>query len=261
MIAPYKIHKEVIEDLDFEENDGEVLLQVTKESDIEDELSLIICPPKGIIDGDMLQRKWFPEQGHFDVFISHAHEDRETAEKLASYLYRHCGYNCFIDSNVWNSADQLHSDLDDTYSLAKDGHVDYRKSQYSSSHVHSMLTMAIMDMIDQCDFFIFIESGYSLDLNSIKTHDRTFSPWLYDEINIANRIRRKEVGQHLFSEGTQPINESQLRISRAVDTKSYKALTKSFMEGLVSCNGDRYEANRAFLNLYKPTFSFRQRNL
>ena len=261
MIAPYKIHKEVIDDLDFEENNDEFHFQAKKESDIKNELSHIISPPEGIIDGDMLQQKWFPGQDHFDVFISHAHEDRKTAKKLASYLYRYCGYNCFIDSNVWNNADKLHSDLDDIYSLDKDGNINYRKSQYSSSHVHSMLTMAIMDMIDQCAFFIFIESGYSLNLNSIKSYDRTFSPWLYDEINIANKIRRKEVGQRLFSEGTQHINESQLRISRAVDTKSYKVLTKSFVENLVSCNSDKYEANRVLLNLYKPSSSFRHRSL
>lgn len=261
MIAPYKIYKEVIDDLDFKENIDELYLQAIKETDIIDELSHIISPSGGIIDGDMLQQKWFPGQGNFDVFISHAHEDSETAKKLSSYLYRYCGYNCFLDSNVWNSADKLHSDLDDIYSLDKGGNINYRKSQYSSSHVHSMLTMAIMDMIDQCDFFIFLESGYSLDLNSIKSDDRTFSPWLYDEINIANKIRRKEVGQRLFSEGTHPINENQLRISRAVDTKSYKVLTKSFVENLVSCHGDKYEANRVMLNLYKPSISFRHRSL
>lgn len=82
MIAPYKIHKEVIDGLEFEENDEELLLQATKKSDIEDELSLIISPPNGIIDGDMLQQKWFFGQDHFDVFISHAHEDCETVQKL-----------------------------------------------------------------------------------------------------------------------------------------------------------------------------------
>lgn len=261
MIAPYKIYKEVIDNLDFEENNDEFHFQAKKESDIKNELSHIISPSGGIIDGDILQQKWFPGQGHFDVFISHAHEDRETAKKLSSYLYRYCGYNCFLDSNVWNSADKLHSYLDDIYSLDKDGNINYHKSQYSSSHVHSMLTMAIMDMIDQCDFFIFIESGYSLDLNSIKSDDRTFSPWLYDEINIANKIQRKKVGQRLFSAGTQPINENQLRISRAVDTKSYKVLTKLFVENLVSCHGDKYEANRVLLNFYKPSISFRHRSL
>lgn len=81
MIAPYKIYKEVIDDLDFKENVDELYLQAIKETDIIDELSHIISPSGGIIDGDMLQQKWFPGQGHFDVFISHAHEDRETAKK------------------------------------------------------------------------------------------------------------------------------------------------------------------------------------
>lgn len=81
MIAPYMIHKEVIDDLDFKENIYELYLQTKKESNIKDELPHIISPSGGIIDGDMLQQKWFPGQGHFDVFISHAHEDRETAKK------------------------------------------------------------------------------------------------------------------------------------------------------------------------------------
>ena len=55
MIAPYKIHKEVIDDLDFKENFEELCLQAKKESNIKDELPHIISPSGGIIDGDMLQ--------------------------------------------------------------------------------------------------------------------------------------------------------------------------------------------------------------
>ena len=81
MIAPYKIYKEVIDNLDFEENNNEFHFQAKKESDIKNELSHIISPSGGIIDGDILQQKWFPGQGHFDVFISHAHEDRKTKKE------------------------------------------------------------------------------------------------------------------------------------------------------------------------------------
>lgn len=258
MIAPFKIHRETIENLPDLTEDY-IFERADVEDDIGSELESIIKPRNGIINGDELQRKWFSTSDHYDVFISHSHQDRDVAERLAAYLSVHCGFRCFIDTDVWLSADQLHSDLDDIYSQMPDGNINYRKSQLISSHVHSMLTMAILDTIYQSDFFIFIESGYSLNLRAVTKDDETFSPWLYDEINIANKISRTRVGEMLFSDGSQPLNESQFSMVRTVNTDGYKILTQQAMEAMEHNRGDKDASRLQLINMYKvPRFRQRQ---
>ena len=48
----------------------------------------------GVLDGAMLQNYTFPtgQDGDYDVFISHSHDDKDSAEVLASWLENCCHY-------------------------------------------------------------------------------------------------------------------------------------------------------------------------
>ena len=70
---------------------------------------------------------------------------------------------------------------------------DYEKRNSSTAHVHAMLSIALMEMIEQCECCIFIQSENStipsLKLKSISNEDKTFSPWIYEEINYMNMLQ------------------------------------------------------------------------
>ena len=97
-----------------------------------------------IIDGDKLEKLFFPEsEKEYNFFISYSHNDEDIVKKLASYLE----YNeakVFLDSKIWGSADYLLELIDKTYSISDcDNNLfDYRKRNFSTSHVNSILNSA-----------------------------------------------------------------------------------------------------------------------
>ncbi|MCK9170473.1 MAG: toll/interleukin-1 receptor domain-containing protein [Treponema sp.] len=142
-----------------------------------------------ILDGSKMQADWFP-QINADIFISHSHEDEEYAKSLAGKIQAYTGLSCFIDSCVWNYADDLLRKVDDNYCQCDDSHTyDYQKRNYSTSHIHMMLNAALMKMIDKCECLFFLNTP-----NSIKTEnifESTYSPWIFSEISISKYIRKK----------------------------------------------------------------------
>lgn len=146
------------------------------------------CNSGGVLDGSNLQQLTFPfEKQEYDVFISYSHNDEQYASILYQYLTDH-GLKCFLDSTVWCSADALLSEIDKQYCMAEDGrHYDYTKRNFSTSHVHTMLGMAMMEAIDRSELILFIESDKSLSLRDGITN-KTLSPWIYQELQIANHI-------------------------------------------------------------------------
>ena len=198
--------------------------------DISTRLSEIINPEDGIIDGDTLKSLIFPtsvspDGKNYNVFISHSHNDLDKAKELAKYLYEECGQFPFLDDDIWHSADGLLELLDDAYCrIENQNSYNYRKRNFSTSHVHTMLSMAILEMIAQCESFIFIESAESLDFNTLKeTGRKTQSPWIYQELQFAQ----------MLSKATQPVLEQRqydsggkLRISYKADTTGFKKLNR-----------------------------------
>ena len=55
----------------------------------------------GVINGTKLQNDWFPVETKFDVFLSHSHDDEDTAIALAGFLKKELNLNAFIDSCLW----------------------------------------------------------------------------------------------------------------------------------------------------------------
>ena len=165
---------------------------------------------ENVIDGNALKNYIFPtgEDGDYDVFISYSHDDTDDAIFLASWLEQKCGLRVFLDYYVWGSADSLLKDIDDHYCKQKDGRYNYSRRNYSTSHVHAMLSMAIMDIINA----------------------KTLSPWIYEEnkmmLLLPSRLARREVKYFSVIEKAERSDSlKNLMIAYKVNLKGFYTLT------------------------------------
>ena len=143
------------------------------------------------IDGDTLQKEWFPTEifNRKDfIFISHSHKDEALAIKLAGYLSKEFGICSFIDSCVWGYMNELNALLNNCDKTKRYSchHCDCKEFSYNLSYVHMMLASALMEMIDKCECMFFLNTPSSININ-----EKTESPWIYYELNIANTIRKQ----------------------------------------------------------------------
>ncbi|WP_423171259.1 hypothetical protein [Stenotrophomonas maltophilia] len=160
----------------------------------------------GELDADELVTQWFPEI-KADVFISHSHLDKDLAHGLVGWLKEELGVTAFVDSLVWNSADELlrqideHHCVNDPQDEDEDGRkakksYNYRKRNLSTSHVHMMLAMAIAKMIDNCECLFFLSTPSSVSVsNTINDEGHTSSPWLFAELALSNLIRKRPLSR------------------------------------------------------------------
>lgn len=155
---------------------------------VEQALEKYICE-EGKIDGAALQSEWFPDV-KADIFISHSHNDRDKAVKLAALLYENFGLVSFIDSFVWGSADKLLKKIDEKYCKQESGYYDYEKRNFSTSHVHMMLSVALGKVIDKCECVIFLNTANSVSTSSDVIINKTNSPWIYSEICMSNIMKK-----------------------------------------------------------------------
>lgn len=144
------------------------------------------------IDGSKLINDWFPNY-KADVFISHSHNDTRTAKRLAIWLSENFGLTSFIDSIIWGSANDLLKKIDEQYSVlhkTEDNTTyNYNIRNYTTSHVHMMLSTAISDIIYSTECVIFLNTPESLSVNEAK-EKKTNSPWIYSELKIASIIEK-----------------------------------------------------------------------
>lgn len=151
------------------------------------------------LNGTEITKEWFPEN-KWDVFISHSHNDEDLAILLASWLNRKFKLDVFIDSFVWGSANELLKMIDNEYCVLKQNKdsttYNYDKRNYSTSHVHMMLSGALSDVIYNTECVIFLNTPNSLSINDIG-NKKTNSPWIYNEIKtssiVAKRYPRKDI--------------------------------------------------------------------
>lgn len=150
----------------------------------------------GVIDGSKLSDKWF-KTIKSDVFISYSHNDEEIAMALSGYLEKEFGLNIFVDSFFWGSADALLKDIDDTYCKKDCGEYDYQKRNFSTSHVHAMLSTAIIKVMDQSEIVIFLNTDNSIPkVDSTILESYTQSPGIYEEIIFASLLRKRHWSTH-----------------------------------------------------------------
>lgn len=183
-----------ITDLEIDGFDKE--MQILK-NDIKNNMQDITLLPKTAdnkIDGSKLINNLFPNY-HADVFISHSHNDARTAKRLACWLNKNFGLITFIDSVIWGSANDLLRNIDNEYSISRRDKYgkpiyDYNIRNYTTSHVHMMLSTALNDIINSTECLIFLNTPESLAINEVKKQ-KTNSPWIYNELKIASIIEKK----------------------------------------------------------------------
>lgn len=140
------------------------------------------------LNGSAIQEHWFP-QIKADIFISHSHSDEKLAITLAGMLFNVFGLTSFIDSCIWGYSDDLLKIIDENHCKRTDGYYDYKKRNYSTSHVHMILSTALSMMIDKTECLFFLNTP-----SSVKPVDgitKTTSPWIYNEIAISQIVRKK----------------------------------------------------------------------
>lgn len=160
---------------------------------IKDSLSSYLYNGTSTINGNSLESDWFPQLDNIDVFLSHSHKDENDVIAFAGWLDDVFGLKVFIDSCIWGNSEELLKLIDDRYCFdGKRGFYDYNLRNYSTSHVHMMLSMALTKMIDRSEVVIFFESENSVQRISKESFDVTKSPWIYSELVMTNLIRRKK---------------------------------------------------------------------
>lgn len=148
----------------------------------------------GGLDGTKMQDTWFP-QINADIFISHSHKDERKAIELAGWLNYRFNLNVFIDSCVWGYAGDLLKMIDDEFCLNENRETySYERRNYSTSHVHMMLSTALSMMIDRTECVFFLNTP-----NSITTSDiinKTESPWIYSELAMTKLVRNRALKEY-----------------------------------------------------------------
>lgn len=216
-------------DTDFSEyyEDGKALYERI-ETEFKGSLDKFI-DTNGVINGSNLKESWFPTENEYDIFLSHSHSDKKQTIALAGYLSEELGLSVFIDSCLWGYSNNLLKEIDKKYCRHSNGELyDYDKRNYSTSHVHMMLNIALNSMIDKCESVFFLNTNNSISVEDDINTQRTMSPWIYSELSAANIIRIKDISEYRknykwirFSEQREiyhALNENQgLSISYNVD--------------------------------------------
>lgn len=137
-----------------------------------------------VLDAEALSEKIFPE-GDYDVFLSHSHADQRNAVDLALSLGKR-GLKVFVDSTVWGFfGDLVARIIAQTWPSegeSKDDHI-----HRIHADVHMMLAGALHRTIARAETFIFVRSEKSIPL-VFNDKARTFSPWLYSELQFSFQV-------------------------------------------------------------------------
>lgn len=196
----------------------------------------------GSLDATKISEDWFPDIKS-DIFISHSHIDENLAIKLSGWIYSNLGLKCFIDSCVWGYSNDLLKKIDDKYCYQKDSKTyNYNKRNFSTSHVHIMLSTALINTIDNTECVIFLNTPNSIENVYDTINNSTYSPWIYSELEATRLLRRRPISDYRTVYETKSIQESfsnELKIKyrcdinhlwdlRDSDLDSWKLLYKKF---------------------------------
>ncbi len=157
--------------------------------------------PNGSLDGSKMQENWFP-QVKADIFISHSHADESLAIRLAGWLYVEFGLIAFIDSCIWGYSNDLLKSIDNEYCQNSNAETyNYQKRNFSTSHVHMMLSTALTMMIDKTECIFFLNTPNSITASEVIS--KTKSPWIYSEIATTKMIRKKSLSNYRIHRVTE----------------------------------------------------------
>jgi hypothetical protein len=169
----------------------------------------------GILDMTKLSQNWFPEI-KADVFISHSHVDKDLAISFSGWLLDNFNLISFVDSCVWGYSNDLLKEIDNKFCRNGSETYSYENRNYSTSHVHTMLSTALTKMIDKSECLFFLNTPNSLVVKDV-IENKTNSPWIYSEITASETIRKIKPEKYEFEKTkyfTKGQNYSQLENRR-----------------------------------------------
>jgi hypothetical protein len=179
-----------------------------------------------ILDGERLSQLFFPTniKERFNIFISHSGEDKDIVEKFAKTI-EGFGKNCFVDWMVWGNIETLQQKVDNTlcrHTTKENGGTtySYEDRNHTTAHTHAMLSMALLDMIDQCDICILITSENSTLPSENSGDIKTLSPWIYEEVSYMNHLANEKDKVRLFDS-----RNIKVKISHALDIRDFEVLS------------------------------------
>ena len=144
-----------------------------------------------VIDGDLAEETTFPiEPCH--VFISHSHGDFDIALALRYALKRWCGLDAFVDSMIWENFRDLSTEMYQKIIAARRITDEEKKQKVWDrivSHAHCMLTKSLVEMMDECECLIFLNTPNSIQITD--GGDTTCSPWIHTELAMSHFLREK----------------------------------------------------------------------
>lgn len=141
------------------------------------------------LNGAEIQQAWFPAV-NADIFISHSHQDEDLALCLAGWIRRKFGAVSFIDSCAWGYGDKLIEKIDKVHSKNSDGNYEYQDVLRTTSHVHMMLSTALIEMIDRTECTIFLNTPKAMSIQD-DLEGETSSPWIYAELAATRMVRKR----------------------------------------------------------------------
>lgn len=165
--------------------------------------------PKGSLDASAIEADWFPKIDA-PVFISHSHKDEDFAIQLAGWLRKKCQIESFVDSMVWDYVGDLLDEIEQEYDQLR------RNQHQNAANVYMILQGALAKMIAKSKCLIFINTPKSISTTAID-NDKTESPWIYNELLMANLFSQIRWSQ------IQTFSESQeLKVEYYVDLRNFR---------------------------------------
>ncbi|MDX2362397.1 MAG: hypothetical protein QNK23_16430 [Crocinitomicaceae bacterium] len=152
--------------------------------------------PNGNFDASAMRESWFP-QVKADVFISHSHLDNDKALMLAGFLKENFGLKAFIDSCVWGYSNDLLKQIDKAICYKeKTKTYDYDKRNYTTTHVHMILSAALNEMIYNTETLFFLNTHKSISTSTKEMVKKTESGWIYSELKMSKLIEKRPSSVH-----------------------------------------------------------------
>ncbi len=148
----------------------------------------------GSLNASEIIENWFPNI-KANIFLSHAHKNSDLAIGLGGWLEEKFGLTPFIDSMVWGYADRLLKQIDNKYCKnSYEKTYSYPMRNRSTTHVHLMLSTALMNMVNHCECIIFINTPESFEpTDYFEDKGNTESPWIYSEIAMTRLLKQRSL--------------------------------------------------------------------
>ncbi|BBT91754.1 hypothetical protein WP8W19C02_33740 [Enterobacter cloacae] len=190
MFLDLKIENAVASDSEW--SDSDVASYKAKKDIIAIRLEEYLLNGNNLLDAEKIQQSVFPET-EIDVFISHSHNDKDQAIRIALSLEK-IGLKPFVDSCVWGYADDLLQKIDNKFCIPSGWkNYSYALRNRTTTNVHLILNAALQQMIHRAELFVFLGTESSIKIDEyMSDKERLSSPWIFSELMFAQNVKRTE---------------------------------------------------------------------